>query len=75
VINRDQAGDKSTEEYCEAQGIPVLLRIPLDTAIARLYSVGVPLVEGMPQWQPAFHSLFEDIQQTMMTQSTGEKSE
>jgi len=75
VINRDQAGDKSTEEYCDAQGIPVLLRIPLDTAIARLYSVGVPLVEGMPQWQPAFHSLFEDIQQTMMTQSTGEKSE
>jgi MinD superfamily P-loop ATPase len=71
VLNRDQAGDMRTEEYCQAQGIPILLRIPLDTAIARLYSEGVTLVEGMPQWQPAFRSLFEDIQQMVSSESVG----
>lgn len=71
VINRDQAGDNKTEEYCKAQGIPILLRIPLDTGIARLYSKGITLVEGMPQWQPAFRSLFQDIQQAMLTRATG----
>jgi len=67
VINRAGVGDNKVEEYCLNEGIPVLLQIPLDTQIARLYSQGVPLVEGMPQWRPAFHGLFADIQQFMST--------
>jgi MinD superfamily P-loop ATPase len=57
VINRDGAGDSRVEEYCHREGIPILLRIPLDIKIARLYSRGVTLVEGMPQWQEAFLKL------------------
>jgi len=71
VINRDQDGDRGTEEYCKSQGIPILLRIPLDTAIARLYSKGITLAEGLPQWQPAFRSLFDDIQQIVSSESVG----
>jgi MinD superfamily P-loop ATPase len=67
VINRAGAGDNKVEEYCLNEGIPVLLQIPLDIQIARLYSQGVPLVEGMPQWRPVFHGLFADIQQFMST--------
>lgn len=67
VVNRAGVGDRKVDGYCEGEGIPLLLYIPLDTGIARLYSQGIPLVEGMPEWRDAFHRLFEDIQQAMMT--------
>ena len=64
VINRDGVGDNKVEEYCCREDIPILLRIPLDIDIARLYSRGIALVEGMPQWQEAFLKLFDKIGQT-----------
>ena len=63
VINRDGGGDTKTDEYCHKQGIPILLRIPLDIEIARLYSQGITLAEGMPQWQKAFLTLYNNIEQ------------
>jgi len=63
VINRDGVGDGKTEQYCQDQGIPILLKIPLDRNIARLYSKGVPLIEGMPEWRKAFVALFQNIEQ------------
>ena len=74
VINRDGAGDSKVEEYCLRQGIPILLRIPLDIEIARLYSRGITLLKGMPQWQEAFVELYCDIEQRVSTQiKTGDK--
>jgi len=61
VINRDGVGDNKVEQYCHQEGIPILLRIPLDINIAQLYSRGITLVEGMPQWQEAFLNLFHRI--------------
>ena len=63
VINRDGAGDSKVEEYCHKEGIPILLRIPLKIEIAQLYSKGITLVEGMPQWREAFIKLYADIEQ------------
>ena len=63
VINRDGVGDPKVEEYCLSEGIPILLRIPLDIEIARLYSKGITLVKGMPEWRSAFVRLFDDIRQ------------
>jgi len=65
LVNRAGAGDNRVEEYCLSQGIPVLLHIPLNTEIARLYSQGIPLIEGMPQWRDAFYRLFEAIQKVV----------
>ena len=62
VINRNSIGDHRVEEYCLKEGIPILLRIPLDIEIARLYSRGVTLVDGMPQWKEAFRGLFSKIE-------------
>ena len=62
VINRNGAGGSKVEEYCLKEGIPTLLRIPLDIEIARLYSRGITLVEGMPQWQEVFLKLYNDIE-------------
>ena len=61
IINRAGTGDTRVEEYCRKENIPVLLTIPLDTEIARLYSRGVTLAEGLPEWQQSFTGLFDRI--------------
>jgi MinD superfamily P-loop ATPase len=61
VINRVGVGDEEVERYCHREGIPILLKIPLDRNIALLYSKGIPLVEGMPRWREEFLRLFQDI--------------
>jgi MinD superfamily P-loop ATPase len=61
VINRAGIGNEEVELYCRREGIPILLRIPLDRDIALLYSKGIPLVEGMPQWREEFLRLFQNI--------------
>ena len=63
VINRNVNGEGKVEQYCKEEGIPVLLTIPLDTEIARLYSKGITLVQGMPQWEKSFVELFRKIQE------------
>ncbi len=69
VINRAGVGDRKVGKYCLREGIPVLLTIPLDMKIARFCSMGVTLVEGMPQWKGCFLGLFNRIQEI-----TGERS-
>jgi MinD superfamily P-loop ATPase len=61
VLNRAGVGDKKVEEYCQKENIPILLTIPLDTEIARLYSRGITLAEGIPQWRGSFLKLFDRI--------------
>lgn len=61
VINRAGLGDGKTEAYCRKKGIPIMMTIPLDTEIAGLYSRGIPLVEGMPEFRDAFRGLFDKI--------------
>jgi MinD superfamily P-loop ATPase len=63
VLNRAGVGDAGVEEYCRKENIPVLLTIPLNTKIARLYSRGTTLVEGMPEWKERFVALFEGIRE------------
>ncbi len=61
VLNRAGAGNGKTLEYCRKENLPILLTIPLDIEIAHLYSKGVALVEGMPQWREDFVGLFNKI--------------
>lgn len=61
VLNRAGVGDGKVEEYCRKENIPILLTIPLDIEIAGLYSRGITLVEGMPQWRESFLGLFDKI--------------
>jgi len=61
VINRAGIGNQQVELYCRREEIPILLRIPLDRNIALLYSQGIPLVVGMPQWREKFLRLFQDV--------------
>ena len=61
VINRVGVGNQEVEQYCHREGIPILLRIPLDRNIAMLYSQGIPLIEGMPRWREEFLRLFQSM--------------
>lgn len=61
ILNRTGVGDDKTEEYCRKENIPILMKIPLDTQIARLYSQGIPLVKGIPEFKNDFLGLFDKI--------------
>lgn len=61
IINRVGVGDEETERYCHREGVPIVLRIPLDRNIAMFYSKGIPLVEGMPEWREEFLKVFQAI--------------
>lgn len=73
VINRAGIGDRKIEEYCLQEDIPGLLNIPLDTEIARLYSRGIALSEGMPQWRVGFVELFNRIEELVHERSSCSK--
>lgn len=63
IINRDGVGDRGMDEYCAGEGIPILMRIPLERRIAEAYSEGVPLVEALPAYTQRFRELYESIKQ------------
>ena len=61
VINRDGIGDDSVESFLEENGIPLLMRIPMDRRIAEAYAEGIPLVRAFPEWKERFVALYEAI--------------
>ena len=58
VVNRDGVGDRGVDDYCRAEGIPILLRIPLDRRIAEATSDGIPLVVALPEYREQFRALY-----------------
>jgi len=63
VVNRDGVGDQGVDDYCEAESIPILMRIPLERRIAEAYSEGVPLVEALPEYRLQFREMYTVIEQ------------
>jgi len=65
LVNHDGVGDTGVDQYCTAEGIPILMRIPLDRRIAVAYSKGIPLVQALPKYRAQFHNLVSSITQEM----------
>jgi len=63
IINRSGENDPLIERYCQEKEIPLLMRIPLDTEIARFYSKGITLAEGMPMWKEIFKALYKNVRE------------
>ena len=63
VVNRDGVGDAGLDKYCTTEGIPILMRIPLDRRIAEAISAGETLVKALPEYRPRFRQLYERIAQ------------
>jgi len=62
VINRDGVGDQGVEEYCRGEGIPILMRIPLDRRIAEACSEGTPLPMALPEYRDRFLAVYHRLQ-------------
>ncbi len=63
VVNRDGIGDSGVDDYCAAEDVPILMRIPFDRRIAEAISDGKPLVEELPEYRPRFVQLYQRIVQ------------
>ena len=63
VLNKDTGDSRQTEDYCRSKRIPILMRIPLDRGIAEAYSIGMPLVDALPEYRPSFAQLWQEIEQ------------
>lgn len=63
VINRAGVGDSGVEDYCQKQGIPLLMTLPMDRDIAVAYSEGKSIIETKPAYREKFLELFEKIQE------------
>jgi MinD superfamily P-loop ATPase len=57
VLNKSGTDDASIEDYCHDEGLPILLRLPLQREIAVACSLGRPLVEAMPSYRANFEAL------------------
>jgi len=63
IINRDGVGNTKVERYCRDTKIPLLMKIPHDEDIARLYSQGILFGDRLPGWHERFRELFASIQE------------
>ncbi len=61
VINRDGIGDAGVDAFCASAGLPVLLRIPFERAIAEGIAQGRALVDIHPEYRPRLRALVSEI--------------
>ncbi len=62
VLNRDGIGDSGPiEEYCQREGLEILLRIPHDRKIAEAYSRGETLVSVAPEYSERLVDVYERV--------------
>ncbi|MFP4646257.1 MAG: ATP-binding protein [Candidatus Acetothermia bacterium] len=61
VINRDGIGDDQVRDFCNQEGIPILMTIDNSREIAELYSNGQAFVSAMPEWKDQFKMAFSSI--------------
>ena len=61
VVNRDGVGDAGVDETCRQEGLPILMRIPLDRRIGEAIAQGKTIVEAFPEYVPLFQELYDRI--------------
>lgn len=61
IINRDGIGDTAVDEFCAAQGLHILLRIPYERDIAAGIAQGHTLLEIHPEYAARFRALYDEI--------------
>jgi MinD superfamily P-loop ATPase len=61
VVNRADVGSEEVDDYCAAAQIPILMRIPLERAIAEGIAEGLALVDIHPEYLESFQELYRDL--------------
>ncbi len=65
IINKDGIGNSDVERFCDMEGLPVLMRIPYDMAIAKGTARGQALVEIYPEYEALFQQVYAEIARTV----------
>lgn len=60
IINKSE-DDEIIEKFCHEHELPILMRIPFQRKIAELYSKGITLVQGMPEYKEKFRNLVNSL--------------
>jgi MinD superfamily P-loop ATPase len=63
LVNKSGIGDRKVYEYLQRRKIPLLMEIPMSREIAELYSRGLILAEGIPEWRERFAAVAEAIRE------------
>lgn len=61
VINRDGPGDVQVDEFCQAEGIPILMRVPFERSIAEGIARGRSLADVHPEYAQRFRRMMVQI--------------
>ncbi len=62
IVNRSDLGNREVFDWLEQSKIPLLLEIPFDRDIARIYSQGKCLTEEIQSYRETFLSLLKSIE-------------
>lgn len=65
VINRDGVGDAAVDAFCADAGLPILLRIPFERAVAEGIAQGRTLIEIRPEYRARFQAMFTAVVKQM----------
>jgi MinD superfamily P-loop ATPase len=63
AVNRVGIGDGRVHDYCNREGIEILLEIPDDRRIAEAYSRGELVIEALPEYRKVFEALAERLRE------------
>jgi len=62
IINRCDIGNSEVEKYCQKRDIKILMKIPFSRKIAEGYSLGLPLIDILPDYKKIFQNIFVVIE-------------
>jgi MinD superfamily P-loop ATPase len=69
AINRSDVGNDDVKEYCEREGIEIVLEMPDDRRIAEAYSKGEMVIRELPDYRKTFEACWvkiTDLHQTVL---------
>ncbi|MBN1230556.1 MAG: ATP-binding protein [Anaerolineales bacterium] len=61
ILNKTGLGTADIHSYCQEQGLPLLMEIPLDQEIASALASGALLTNEFPEYRGKFISMLKDI--------------
>jgi MinD superfamily P-loop ATPase len=62
VVNKAMEGQRMIRDYCDQNGVTVLMEIPFSREIAESYSRGVLPAREHPEWRERFRGLFRQVE-------------
>jgi MinD superfamily P-loop ATPase len=66
VINRADSGDRRVWDYCEKEGIEIIMELPHMREIAEMYSQGMLFLSHLQSYETHFEKMISKIQRQVI---------